>query len=144
MITLVGSRQAKKNFMFIHEGQLDECTGCTLFNVCMANLELGRVYTVKVVRDKVFSCKVHEEGVRVVEVVKPDLEATVERRLAFLGGIVSYQPQECVDSSCVHYGACVPQGLKKGDKCKILEVNRQVKCPSGRSLVLAKVQLSKE
>ena len=110
----------------------------------MSNLEPGRIYRVDVIRDKVFPCKVHEEGVRVVEVVEPDLEAAIESRLAFLGGTVPYQPQECVDVSCINYGKCVPQGLRKGDKCRISDVIEQVKCPLGRSLVLAKVHLQRE
>ena len=144
LITLVGLRQAKKNFTFIHEGQLSECKDCELFNVCIASLEPGRVYRVHAVRDKVFPCKIHEEGVRVVEVVKPDFDAAVERRLAFPSGVISYQPQDCGKASCINYGVCVPQGLKKGDKCKILEVGRKIKCPAARSLLLAKLQLSQE
>jgi uncharacterized protein len=144
-ITLVGLKQAKKNFTFIHECQLSECVGCERFNVCMEKLEPGRIYKVQIVRDKVFPCKIHEEGVRVVEVVKPDIEATVERRIAFPGGTISYELQECAKSSCANYALCVPQGLKKGDKCKILEVSKKaVKCPAGRSLLLATLQLSTE
>lgn len=143
-ITLVGLRQAKKGFTFLHEGQLDECTGCELFKICMAALEPGRVYRVDAVRDKVFSCKVHEEGVRVVEVVEPDIEAAIDERLVFPGGIVPYQPQECVAVSCVSYEKCVPHGLKKGDKCRVLEVVGQVKCPLGRSLALVKMRLQRD
>jgi len=96
------------------------------------------------IRDKAFSCKIHEEGVRVVEVVEPDLEVVIESRLAFPCGIIPYQPQECRQISCTNYKKCVPQGLKKGDKCKIVEVSGQVKCPLDRSLVLAMLRRSTE
>jgi uncharacterized protein (UPF0179 family) len=139
-ITLVGLKQAKVGFSFLHEGPSKECEGCELFRVCMTNLEPGRIYKVKEVRNKEFPCSVHEEGVRVVEVVEPELEVSIETRLAFPSGIITFQPQECVEISCKNYKKCVPQGLLSGDRCKILSVEGQVKCPLNRSLVLATVQ----
>ena len=143
-ITLVGLKQAKNGFSFMHEGPLKECEGCGVYSVCMTNLEPGRIYRVVDVRDKVFSCKIHEEGARVVEVTELDLEAAIESRLAFPDGVIPYQPQECKGISCVNYRICAPQGLKKGDKYKILEVKGQVKCPLARSLVLATLRRSTE
>lgn len=143
-ITLVGSRQAKKDFSFLHEGPLKECEGCELFNVCMAGLDKERVYRVVAIRDKSFSCRIHEEGVRVVEIVEPDLEVAIESRLAFPSGIIPYQPQECRETSCPSYRQCVPVGLRKGDKCKIIEVGGSIKCPFDRPLLLAKLRRSTE
>ena len=76
-ITLVGVKQAKKNFIFLQEGELDECKDCECFNICIGNLEPGRIYKVETIRDKIFSCKVHEEGVRIVKVIEPDLEVAI-------------------------------------------------------------------
>lgn len=135
-ITMVGLKQAKRGFLFLHEGPLKECEGCALFKVCMMNLEPKRVYKVVEVRGKVFPCEFHEEGVRVVEVVEPDLRVAIESRYVFPQGIITYKPQECKETACVNYTKCIPHGLKEGDKGKILGVIGQVQCPLERPLVL--------
>lgn len=142
VITVVGLRQAKRGFSFLNEGTLKECENCELFKVCRANLEIGRVYVVTEVREKVFPCKVHEESVRVVEVVEPNIETNIENRLAFPCGIITFQLPTCNETGCSNYGKCVPQGLKTGDKCRILEVKEQssVACPLNRRLVSAILQ----
>jgi len=140
IITLVGLRQAKKGFSFLNEGALKECENCALFKVCIAKLEVGRVYVVTGVRDKVFPCKVHEEGVQVVEVVESDIETNIEDRLAFPCGIITFQPQACGETSCPEYVKCVPHGLKIGDKCRVVEVRKRAACPLARRLVSAVLQ----
>jgi hypothetical protein len=106
----------------------------------MTNLESGRIYKVMKTRDKFFPCKIHEEGVQVVEVSEPDLEVNIETRLAFPSGIITFKSQECQDVSCRSYKKCLPLGLVNGDKCKILSVKDPVKCPLNHSLVLVKLQ----
>jgi len=140
IITFVGLKQAKIGFSFIHEGALKECEECKLFRVCMTNLELSRIYRVTKIRDKTFPCRIHEEGVRVVEVIEPDLEVNIETRLAFPSGVITFQSQECEETSCENYQKCVPLGLINGNRCKILSLKGQVKCPLNRSLVLVTLQ----
>lgn len=140
IVTLIGIKQAKVGFSFVHEGSLKECTGCKLFEVCMKNLDQGRVYRITGVRDKLFSCKVHDEGVRVVEVVEPSIEGTLESRLIFPAGIITFQPQECDETSCEYYPKCFPKGLTKGDRCKIVSVSDRIKCPLNRPLVFVTLQ----
>jgi uncharacterized protein (UPF0179 family) len=142
IITVVGLRQAKLGFSFLNEGILKECENCKLFTVCRTNLEVGRVYVVSEVRDKIFPCNVHEESVRVVEVVESNIETNIENRLAFPYGIITFQLPTCQVMSCVSYGNCSPQGLKSGDKCRILEVKGPTvaMCPLNRHLVSATLQ----
>ena len=141
IITVVGLRQAKLGFSFLNEGILEECENCKLFTVCR-NLEVGRVYVVNKVRDKIFPCKVHEESVQVVEVVESNIETNIENRLAFPYGIITFQLPPCQVMSCFSYGKCSPQGLKSGDKCRILEVKGPTDsmCPLNRHLVSAILQ----
>ena len=142
IITLVGSSQAKRGFSFSNEGPLNECVKCALFKVCSEKLRVGRVYVVTKVRDNVFPCEIHEKGVRVVEVVEADNEANIDRRTAFLSSIITFQPPECDLTSCPNYKKCIPQGLRTGDKCKIIEVREQtvVLCPLNRHFVSATLQ----
>lgn len=135
IITIVGLKQARNGFTFLHEGPAEDCKGCEFFGVCMKNLEPGRVYEVTAVRDKVFPCRIHDEGTRVVEVVESDIDGAMEARLAFQGGIITFQPQVCENVSCRNNRKCVPNGLRKGDRCKILEVDGQTECPLKKTLV---------
>ena len=123
IITLVGTKQSKLNFTFLYEGPLGECKACPIFKICGEKLEIGRIYKVTSIRDKVFPCPLHEEGVQVVAVSESKIETNIENRLAFLGGIITFQPPDCYHNSCLNYEKCVPKGLKKGDKCKILKKN---------------------
>ena len=135
-ITIVGLKQAKEGFLFLHEGPLKECEGCRLFKVCMMNLEPKRVYHVVEVREKVFPCTFHEEGARVVKVVEPDLQVVIKSRYVFPQGIITYTPQECDEVGCENYRKCVPQGLTAGDRGKIVEIIGPVRCRFEQSLVL--------
>jgi hypothetical protein len=135
IISLVGIRQAKEGFVFLHQGPMEECKNCKLFKVCSENLESGRIYEVVGIRDKTFKCKVHDEGVRVVEVQKADTEVSIEKRLAFDGVTITYKQQECQDSSCPNNKVCIPFGLRNGDKCTIFKVGDKVNCPREKHLV---------
>ena len=106
----------------------------------MTKLESGRIYKVMKKRNKFFPCKIHEDGVQVVEVSDPDLDINIDTRLAFPSGIITFKPQECQNVSCRSYTKCIPSGIVNGDKCKILSVNGPIKCPLNRSLVLVNLQ----
>jgi len=142
VITVVGLRQAKQGFSFLNVGPLKACQKCELFKICGEKLEIGRVYVVTKVRDKVFPCKVHEESVCIVEVIEPSIETCIENRLAFPCGIITFHPPTCNETKCPSYEKCIPQGLRCGDKCKILEVRGQslITCSLNRHLVSAILQ----
>ncbi|MFQ6076111.1 MAG: UPF0179 family protein [Candidatus Bathyarchaeia archaeon] len=137
IVTIVGLKQSKEGFVFLHEGPVKGCGGCERYNVCMKNLEPGRVYKIVGLREKTFPCRIHEEGARVVEVVESEIAAVIEARLAFQGGIITFQPQRCGEISCPNHGRCVPTGLLGGDRCKVLKVGRQANCLLGQPLFLS-------
>lgn len=139
-ITIVGFKQAKKGFTFLHSTALEECKPCELLKTCMESLEPGRVYTVIKVRNKVFPCQVHEEGVRVVEVEEPSLEVAIEPRICFSLATITFHPQGCNNPQCKNIRICAARGLIEGDKCKILEVKERLECPLKRTLVRALVE----
>ena len=139
-ITIVGFKQAKKGFTFLHSTALEECKTCELLKTCMESLEPGRIYSVAKVRNKVFPCKIHEEGVRVVEVEESSLEAALEPRVSFKLATITFRPQGCRNLRCLNSRVCAPPGLVDGDKCKILEVKEKIVCPLSRSLVRALVE----
>ena len=139
-ITVVGFKQAKKGFSFLHSTALEECKSCELLRTCMESLEAGRIYRVTKVRNKVFPCKVHDEGVRVVEVEESCLEVAIESRVCFPLATITFHPQGCKNLRCNNSRVCTPGGLTNGDKCKILEVKERIECPLKRPLVRARVE----
>lgn len=124
--------------MFLHEGPASQCKDCEYYNVCMKNLENGRVYRVVKVRDKSIPCKLHLDGTQVVEVVESEVEAALEKKCAIPGVIVTFSGREC--PRCEHQEKCRPQGLVDGDRCRVLEVKQPISCPAGRCLVLSSLR----
>jgi len=140
-VTLVGIKQAKKGFKFIHLGPSEQCYGCPLYKTCMENLEKGRIYEIVKVRGIKHTCKLHEEGVVVVEVQEAEIEATINKRAAFEGAIITFHPQRCSENSCKFLKFCFPRGLKDGDKCKILKIEeKNIECLLGRNLALVRLR----
>jgi len=137
VITLVGVRQAEEGFIFIHQGLSSGCEGCEYYQVCIENLEVGRVYKVVELREKVFPCRLHEAGVRVVEVVESDILAALPSKLAIEGAIITFQKVECDVQACEHHQLCVPRGLFNGDHCTILKIEENVSCSKGLPLAKA-------
>lgn len=135
LVTLVGVKQAKIGFTFIDGGPIKNCKECKLSKTCVERLEPERVYTVTAVRKKTFPCKVHEEGVQVVEVAERDAEVSIEEKLAIQDCILTFQPQECRKVYCENCRVCLALGLKTGDKCRVIEIKGRIKCQLGRTLV---------
>jgi uncharacterized protein (UPF0179 family) len=135
-ITLVGVKQAREGFKFIHQGASELCEGCQYRRVCIDNLVIGRLYSVVKTRTQVFPCRLHDEGVQVVEVVEAETEASIDQKYAFEGATIEFCPQDCELVNCMNYERCVPYGLKKGDRCQIIKLVGAVTCPVSRQLVV--------
>ncbi len=137
IITLVGSKQARIGFTFVHEGPAKVCKNCNYNTVCVDNLKRGWVYQVVSLRDKNLPCEIHEGNARVVEVQQAEIKSVIESRLAIPKGIISFNSQNCENEDCPNFSFCVPMFLKEGDKCKIADVKNPIDCPLSRSLVFA-------
>ena len=139
IITLVDEKKAKKGYEFIHFSIPEECKECNLFSVCMGNLELGRRYRIVGTRDYEHPCKIFGK-VKVVEVEEPEIQATVESRVAFVGSKITFKSIECKDIDCKNFPYCSAEGLKSGDRCEIVEVIKKVECKIGKDLTLVKLK----
>ncbi len=137
VITLVGVKQAKKGFVFIHKGPSSNCEGCKYYQVCIRNLETGRVYKVVKLREKVFPCMLHEAGARVVEVVESNILAALPSKLAIEGAVITFRKGDCNVQACEHLELCAPRGLANGDQCTVLKIGEKILCPNDLSLVKA-------
>lgn len=135
LITLVGSKQAKEGFTFLHRGSAPKCEGCKYFHVCVKNLEAGRVYGVVGLREKEIRCGLAETDMRVVEVVESRIESAIPSRKAIEGAIILFQLRESCVEDCVNLKLCSPEGLYGGDRCEIVEITGSLQCPRGFPLV---------
>ncbi|MEW5759221.1 MAG: UPF0179 family protein [Candidatus Thermoplasmatota archaeon] len=133
IVTLVGKTQAKVGFEFIYIGHLSDCKECRLKTVCF-NLDTGRRYVVKAVRDVEHTCKIHEEGVRVVVVERLPIKAGIDGKLAIEGSTITYEERNCPNLECEHHKICQPYGLKKNEKFKIVKVCEDIVCPEKNEL----------
>jgi len=140
-ITIVGSKQAREGFTFIHRGPAEKCVECEFRKVCSENLEVNRVYEVVGVRKRQLFCTIHEDGARVVEVREAPVRTTIPIREAFEGATSTWKLGGCERGDCENYDLCHPLGLEPGDRCKVVEVVGRMDCPSDASSPLAIVLL---
>jgi uncharacterized protein (UPF0179 family) len=133
-ITLIGEHQAKTGEEFVYRGPLTECRDCKLKAVCF-NLDAGSVYRITVMRDVHHECKIHEEGVRVVEVEKVPMRCAVGKKYAIEGSVITPEDVRCKNLGCEKYRLCHPLGLERNAKYKVTVIKGEVECPEGNKLV---------
>ncbi|OPY32505.1 MAG: hypothetical protein A4E32_01087 [Methanomassiliicoccales archaeon PtaU1.Bin124] len=134
IITLIGERQAREGAKFVYRGPQTECRECKLKAVCF-NLDAGGQYRIKVKRDVRHECKIHEDGVRVVEVERIPRTVAVNKKAAQEGSTITLEEIRCRNLGCTKYRLCHPFGLEKGMKGKITKVSGDLECPEGMKLV---------
>lgn len=135
LVTLIGEKMAKKGVEFVYIGPLTECRDCKLKTVCF-NLEVGRRYLVRDVRNVKHNCNLHEDGVRVVEVESLPDKVGILGRLAIDGSVITFEHQKCGNMACENYLYCVPRYIKKGEKIKIEKILSDIRCPMKHNLRL--------
>ncbi len=137
IITLVGKGLAEEGREFISGGEADPCRECEYEDVCIGNVEKGRRYRITKVRDVNHQCPVHKGGVKVVEVMEPSIKALVEPKKAMVGSKITFNT---LDSECTNYEEYLnPEGLRDGDKCKVLNHGKKVSC-NGKRLIIVELK----
>ncbi len=145
ILTLVGVKQAKKGAKFVHIGHAKLCEDCELFKVCIGNLEPNRIYQIIDIRNIEHPCKIHEDGVRVVEVEYSNIKAVLEAKQAIPGATITYSPIGCDFYHCPHIDICKPSGLFEGDKCIIEEVLEKIdECRAGKALRVVTLKIAQQ
>jgi len=136
LVTVVGELQCRKGLEFVFGGPLAECRDCKVRNVCF-HLEEGRIYRVTAVRDVHHDCKVHEGGVRVVEVEKVPTRAAIQKSAAVEGSLITFEESDCNRVGCDSYPVCRPVGASEGMKFRVTSVGEELECPRRRALRVA-------
>lgn len=138
-ITLVDHKKAKAGYEFISYGAPEECNSCALLKVCIGNLETCRRYHVVALREKEHECPVFGQ-VKVVEVEESSVLSSLDTSKTYLGSKITYEPQKCGEIFCSNARFCAPEGLKKGDTCRIEEVLGKLECEKGFKLQLVRLR----
>jgi uncharacterized protein (UPF0179 family) len=134
LVTVVGKLQCKEGFEFAFKGPVAECKECKVRNVCF-HLDENRRYRVVQMRNVEHECRIHEEGVRVVEVERVPTRVALPSRVALEGSMLSLEPRECMNVSCPNYRLCRPLDGVKGMRFKITSVEpKELECPIGERL----------
>lgn len=133
LVTLVGEATAKTGKEIVFIGVNMGCKDCRLKSACM-NLEEGRRYVIKEVRDNTHDCKVHIDGVKAVEVEKVPIPTAIPKKDTIEGATITFMPVNCKDIGCRFYKVCHPLGLKGGMKGKIVRVGGDIECSEGHKL----------
>lgn len=141
IVTLIGETCAREGFRFVYGGPISECRDCRLKTVCF-NLDDDTVYEIIGVRGVHHDCKIHEDGVRVVELKKAPVKTAVESAQAIEGATISPEAEddECDNIGCQHFILCHPHGLKKGQSYRVKSVIRDIDCPDGIKLAEVEVE----
>jgi len=133
LVTVVGEQQCKVGFEFVFGGPLAECRECKVKNVCF-HLEPGRRYKVTDIRDVHHECKMHDGGVRVVEVERLPTKGAIAKTTAVEGAMITFEPNACKSIGCVNFRLCRPHGASEGMRFKIVQVDEELECPKGKSM----------
>lgn len=133
ILTLLPKSLARPGFSFVAGKGDKECKECRFYKTCVQNLKEGRIYTVTEVRHIEHPCKIHDSGVKIVEVEDSSIEAAIPKKYAIEGstGVFSFSCSE----SCPYRDFCVPEGVTMGDKFNIISIKEKIECPIGNNIV---------
>jgi len=139
LVTVVGESQCKKGFEFVFGGPLADCRDCKVRNVCF-HLEQNRWYRVTEVRDVHHECKIHEGGVRVVEVERMPTKAALPKDSAHEGSMITFMESDCDRRACPSFKVCRPLGAMEGMRFRVASVEQEIECPRGRKLTVVSLE----
>jgi uncharacterized protein (UPF0179 family) len=139
IITLIGPRMAHIGEKFVFNGPVKECYNCKLYQACTGNpnLEIGRVYEILNVRGLKHNCLISEDGVITVEVSEAQITLMVQARYAIEGLVITYQPT-VIEPQLVELFK--PEGLKPGDKIRIVKVWKEKQTYNNETFVKVTVE----
>jgi len=126
IFTLIGESLAKKGSRFIAIEKPEFCKFCNLFEVCMKNIVVGRSYEVIEVRNHWHYCKLYEGKLVVVKVLELPIELVLKKQIAMEGAIIKFSSIVCNEEKCKLKKFCKPNGLRIGERIKILKILEDV------------------
>ncbi len=133
LVTVVGEQQCRIGFEFVFGGPLAECRDCKVKNVCF-HLDPNRRYKVTDIREVHHECRMHEGGVRVVEVERLPTKGALPKMTAVEGAMITFEVNGCKSIGCPHFRLCRPRGAAEGMRFRIVQVDEELECPKGKNM----------
>jgi uncharacterized protein (UPF0179 family) len=122
---LVPSNLAREGFKFIFMGEAEACRGCKYRSVCVDGMEVGRLYVVKGVNErKRFQCPIHGE-LTLASIARANIEIASGARM--VEGASFIYRASCSEE-CEYQNYCRPEGVKEGDKLRVVRELGKIKC----------------
>ena len=114
---------------------------CKVKTVCF-NLEAGRLYRIKEVRDNPqHECKIHEGRARAIEYEKiPFKRAVTQEQIEGAPGEYEYDGEGCKQLACEHIEMCKALRIPKGEKYAIKSTGGEIVCPVGKKLIVIEIE----
>lgn len=138
-ITLIGTGLAEVGKEFYFEGPNWKCQDCKLKGVCF-NLEKGSRYRIVEVRNQKHECPDFDgDSVVAVDVEKIPTRASIPKKQAIEGGIITFQEIKCNNIGCENYQRCRAYGKQDGQKYHIVRICGDIICPIGEKIVAADI-----
>ncbi len=124
---------------FVFTGPADECHNCKFFLSCTGNpqLEIGRIYEILKIRSIKHECLISEDGVVAVEVVEAPITLMIQSKYAIEGLTITFQP---VSVKSQQPDLFKPEGLKPGDKIKIVKVWKEKQSYNNETFIKVTVE----
>ena len=146
LVTLALEQNAQVGKEFVHDEIPGACKECPLYQICMKNLEKGRVYLIKEVNDNTrHECpkKLFPGEMVVVKVKEKPLLVTFPSSKTFEGMRLTFQGQGCPEKLCRYHPNCDPpeNALAKGAAVKCVKILKRIRpeCKLNRDLSLMEV-----
>ncbi|NMC07061.1 MAG: hypothetical protein GYA24_17730 [Candidatus Lokiarchaeota archaeon] len=146
LVSLALEQNAQVGKEFIHDEIPGACKECRLYQICMKNLEKGRVYIIKEVNDSTrHECpkKLFPGQMVVVKVKEKPLLVSFPSSKTFEGMRLTYTGQNCPEKLCRYHSCCDPpeNTLAKGSQVKCVKILRKIRpeCKLNRDLSVMEV-----
>lgn len=142
-ISLIGLDLAKEGLEFTFVTPLVGCAECRIKNVCF-NLEPGRDYRVKKVRDKEHPCNVfNHDKVATIEVEEIGEKVNLQYgRKVQEGSKVTLKSMNCDHYTCSNIETCNLLHKREGVKATISKVVEKLDCPKGYDMRRVEVKVN--
>ena len=144
VVTLALEKNAVVGKEFVHDETPSACKECPLYQICMKNLEKGRVYLIKQVNDNIHhECpkKLFPGDMVVVKVKEKPLVVCLPSSKTFEGMRLTYVGQNCPEKLCRYHPNCdLPENtLAKGAPVKCVKILKKVECMKKHNLCLMEI-----
>ncbi|WP_337859897.1 UPF0179 family protein [Ferroplasma sp.] len=132
-ISLIGVELAKPGLVFTFRGALSgKCDECRIKSVCF-NLEPGRSYKIKEVKEQVNPCFIYDKNkVSTIEVEEvPDTYNVQNGKRLMEGSSIELRSMKCDYLTCPNIEKCNLLNMKANKKIVVKNIKSRLNCPKG-------------